>query len=219
MDLHQRKSSRIALPGTDLNVRSCIPAFYPPGKQSCSIPSKDTLIPIQHSSCSTQVFSFDQGPPPPHMLAHETLTQHQDIEYITLPVYKTRKNEAPQHYAPSDLSILDARFHQESNTTLDLRTIQNLSYSTVPEQHPSYFCLAQSGMRPRNQIHQDSQNFMAFQPPPRSPRREPTARALVSQHNSHYSSYADKDFDSKCDDGLYKNSSLPNISHSSFIFY
>lgn len=216
MDLHQRKSGRIALPGTDLNVRSCIPAFYPTGKQSCSLPNKqlqvqDALIPIQHSSCSTQIFSFDQGPPapppppppPPQMITHEAINQHQDIEYITLPVYKNRKNEPQQHYNPSDLSILDGRFHQESNATLDLRTIQNLSYSPMPEPHPSYFCLAQAGMRPRNPMHQEAPKLMAFQPPPRSPRKEPTARALVSQHNSQFAAFAEKDLDGKADESLY----------------
>lgn len=204
MDLHQRKTGRITLPGTDINVRSCIPAFYPPGKQTCSIPNnqlqvQDALIPIQQSSCSTQVFSFDQGPPPPQMITHEAINQHQDIEYITLPVYKTRKNDPQQHYSQAD--PFDGRFHQESNATLDLRAIQNLSYSPMPEPHP-YFCLA----RPRNPIHQEVQKFMAFQPPPRSPCREPqAARALVSQHNSHY------EFEGKEDPLYYPKNFMINI--------
>ncbi|KAK6628503.1 hypothetical protein RUM43_002318 [Polyplax serrata] len=206
MDLHQRKGGRIALPSADLNIRSCIPSFCPPGKQSCSMPNKqiqDALIPIQHSSCTPQTFPFDQGPPPPPMIPHDSINQHQDIEYITLPVYKTRKNEPQQHFNQSDLSVLDGRFHQENNaTTLDLRTIQNISYPTMPEPHPPYFCVAQSGIRPRNPHHQEAQKFMAFQPPPRSPRREPTARALVSQHNSHYS-YAEKEFEGKVEDSMY----------------
>lgn len=206
MDLHQRKGGRIALPNADLNIRSCIPSsFCPPGKQSCSIPNKpmqDALIPIQHSSCATQAFPFDQGPPAPPMIPHESLNQHQDIEYITLPVYKTRKNEPQQHFNQSDLSVLDGRFHQDGNPALDLRTIQNISYPAMPEPHPPYFCLAQSGIRPRNPLHQETQKFMAFQPPPRSPRREPTARALVSQHNSHYN-YTEKEFEAKGDESMY----------------
>ena len=207
MDLHQRKTGRITLPGTDINVRSCIPAFYPAGKQSPIIQNKqlqvqDALIPIQHSSCSTQVFSFDQGPPPPpQMITHEAINQHQDIEYITLPVYKTRKNDPPPHFNQTEPA--EGRFHQESNATLDLRTFQNLSYSPMPEPHP-YFCLA----RPRNPIHQEIQKFMAFQPPPRSPCREPPARALISQHNTHYSH---SEFEGKEDQLYYPKNFVMNM--------